>query len=64
MEARVFNVELTGVVGQNLKRLESDINTFLATRECVAIEQSILQEPSAGKPRLIVTVVAKRKGGD
>ena len=61
MEARVFNVELTGVVGQNLKRLESEINTFLASRECVSMQQSILQDPSAGKPRLIVTVIAKRK---
>lgn len=64
MESRVFNVELSGVVGQNLKRLESDINSFLTNRECVAIQQSILQEPSAGKPRLIVTVVAKRKSGE
>ena len=61
MEARVFNVELTGVVGQNLKRLESEINTFLASRDCVSMQQSILQDPSAGKPRLIVTVIAKRK---
>ena len=61
MEARVFNVELTGVVGQNLKRLESEINTFLTSRECVSMQQSILQDPSAGKPRLIVTVIAKRK---
>ncbi len=64
MEAKVFNVELTGVVGQNLRKLESDINTFLSTREFVAMEQSILQDPSAGKPRMIVTVIAKRKAGE
>lgn len=66
MEVKIFSVELTGVMGQNLRKLESDINAFLADRECVAMEQSIFQDNSAnkanaGKTRMIVTVVAKKK---
>ena len=64
MEVKIFSVELTGMVGQNLRKLEGEINLFLSTRNCISIQQSILQEPTAGRPRIIITVVAERKPGE
>ncbi|MBQ7704739.1 MAG: hypothetical protein IJT73_04825 [Selenomonadaceae bacterium] len=61
MEVRIFNLDLSGVVSQTLRKLENDINTFLATRELVSIEQSVLPASENIKPRLLVTIVAKRK---
>ena len=64
MEVKIFSVELTGMVGQNLRKLEGEINLFLSTRNCISMEQSILQEPTAGRPRIIITIVAERKPGE
>lgn len=64
VEVKVFNVELTGMVGQNLRKLEAEMNTFLSTREFISMQQSVIQDASAGKPRIIVTVVAKRKAAE
>ncbi len=64
MEVKIFSVELTGMVGQNLRKLEGEISLFLSTRNCISIQQSILQEPTAGRPRIIITVVAERKPGE
>lgn len=61
MEVKIFSVDLTGVVGQTLRKLEGDINTFLTSRDLVSMEQSVLPAGENVKPRLIVTVVAKRK---
>ena len=61
MEVRIFNLELSGVISQTVRKLESDINTFLATREFISMEQTILQAGENIKPRLFITVVAKRK---
>lgn len=60
-EVKIFSVDLTGVVGQNIRRVESDINTYLTTRDFISIEQTFLPAIDTSKPRLIVTVVAKRK---
>ncbi len=61
MEVKIFTVELTGMVGQNLRKVEGEINLFLSTRDCISLTQSILQEPTAGRPRIIITVVAAKK---
>ena len=61
MEVRIFNMELSGVVSQTIRKLENDINTFLMTRELVSLEQSVLPASENVKPRLFVTIVAKRK---
>ena len=61
MEVRIFNMELSGVVSQTIRKLENDINTFLMTRDLISLEQSVLPAGENVKPRLFVTVVAKRK---
>lgn len=61
MEVRIFNMDLSGVVSQTIRKLENDINTFLMTRELISIEQSVLPAGENVKPRLFVTIVAKRK---
>ena len=61
MEVKIFNLDLSGVVSQTLRKLENDINTFLTTRDLVSLEQSVLPASENIKPRLLVTIVAKRK---
>ncbi len=61
MEVKIFNLDLSGVVSQTLRKLENDINTFLMTRDLVSLEQSVLPAGENVKPRLFVTIVAKRK---
>jgi hypothetical protein len=57
-------MDLSGVVSQTVRKLENDINTFLSTRDFVSIEQSVLPAGENTKPRLFVTVVAKRRAGE
>jgi hypothetical protein len=61
VEVKIFNLDLSGVVSQTLRKLENDINTFLETRDLISLEQSVLQASENVKPRLLVTIVAKRK---
>ena len=61
MEVKIFSVDLTGVFSQDLHKIESEMNSFLSTREFVSMEQSILQDHVTNHPKLIITVVAKKK---
>jgi len=61
VEVKIFSLDLSGVVSQTLRKLENDVNTFLMTRDLISLEQSILPAGENIKPRLFVTVVAKRK---
>lgn len=61
MEVKIFSVDLTGVLNQDLHKIESDINYFLANKEFVSMEQSILQDHVTNHPKLIISVVAKKK---
>lgn len=61
MEVKIFHVDLTGVFTQDLHKIESEINSFLVGKDFVSMQQSILQDHVTNHPKLIVTVVAKKK---
>ena len=61
MEVKIFSVDLVGVFTQDLHKIESEMTSFLSTHEFVSMEQSILQDHVTNHPKLIITVVAKKK---
>jgi hypothetical protein len=60
-EVKIFTVDLVGVINQELHKIESEINAYLAHKELVTMEQSIWQDRLTNHTKLIVTVVAKKK---
>jgi hypothetical protein len=60
-EVKIFTVDLVGVINQELHKIESEINSYLAHKELVTMEQSIWQDRLTNHTKLIVTVVAKKK---
>ena len=61
MEVKIFSVDLTGVFTQDLHKIESEINLYLTNKDFVSMEQSILQDHVTNHPKLIITIVAKKK---
>lgn len=60
-EVKIFTVDLVGVINQELHKIESEINSYLAHKELVTMEQSIWQDRLTNHTKLIVTVVAKKR---
>ena len=60
-EVKIFTVDLVGVINQELHKIESEINAYLAHKELVTMEQSIWQDRLTNHTKLIITVVAKKK---
>jgi len=61
LEVKIFSVDLVGVFTQDLHKIESEINVYLTNKDFVSMEQSILQDHVTNHPKLIITVVAKKK---
>lgn len=59
-EIKIFTVDLVGVINQELHKIESEINAYLAHKELVSMEQTIWQDHLTNHSKLIITVVSKK----
>jgi len=61
VEVKIFSVDLVGVINQELHKIESEINTYLAGRELISMQQNIWQDHLTNHSKLVITVVSNKK---